>query len=77
MLVLFLILRYKVVLISDNFEDIQPMFDKLIAKFEKIGLKMNIAKTKLMTNGDEDRAISASNIPLGKIDKYGSENKWE
>lgn len=42
-----------IVLIAPNLEQLEMMLLQLNAESQKIGLKMNLSKTKIMTNIDE------------------------
>lgn len=66
-------LRYAddIVLITDNFIDLQEMVQELAEASQKIGLHMNINKTKVMTNNQEDRRdIIINEKVIERVDKY-------
>lgn len=66
-------LRYAddIVLITDNFIDLQEMVQELAEASQKIGLEMNINKTKIMTNNQEDRRdIVINDTVIERVDKY-------
>lgn len=73
-----------VVLITDTFEGIQAMVNQLTTASENVGLKINIQKTKMMTNTENQNNVTINGSPLetvkeyiylGQVIKLGKENQ--
>jgi hypothetical protein len=65
-------LRYAndVVLITDKQDELFTMLTQLAQKSEKIGLKMNMNKTKIMTNTNNKINIGINNENIEVVDHY-------
>lgn len=65
-------LRYAddVILTAATFEELQIMIKELEEASRKVGLKMNMKKTKIMTNTQEDRNVRIDNCILEKVNEY-------
>lgn len=57
-----------IVLISTDIQELKSMLQDLSEKSKKIGLKMNLDKTKIISNRQED--ITIENTIMKKVEKY-------
>lgn len=59
-----------IILLADNLEDIKIMLQELQEVCATVGLKMNIGKTKFMTNLVPSNNLIIENSEIGLVDKY-------
>jgi hypothetical protein len=59
-----------IVLIAVDLDQAQAMLQQLNEESSKIGLKMNLSKTKIMTNIDDDRDIKIGDTVIERVDSY-------
>ena len=59
-----------IVLIALDLDQAQVMLQQLNEESSKIGLKMNLSKTKVMTNIDDDRDIKIGDTIIERVDSY-------
>ena len=59
-----------IVLIAVDLDQAQVMLQQLNDESSKIGLKMNLSKTKIMTNIDDDRDIKIGDTVIERVDNY-------
>lgn len=57
-----------IVLISSNIQELKDMLEQLKGAAEGVGLKMNISKTKIMSNTGEDMDVDG--IKLESVGEY-------
>jgi hypothetical protein len=58
------------VLMAADLDQAQVMLQQLNEESSKIGLKMNLSKTKVMTNIDDDRDIKIGDTVIERVDSY-------
>lgn len=58
-----------IVLFSESSEQLETMLSALSEESEKVGLKMNVDKTKIMTNRTEN-IVNLNGKPLEYVKKY-------
>ena len=59
-----------IVLIAPNLEQLEMMLLQLNAESQKVGLKMNLSKTKIMTNIEEQSEIKIGDRVIGVVESY-------
>ena len=59
-----------IILIKTNKLQLQTMLSQLNNESQKIGLKMNLSKTKIMTNIDDDTIIKIGNDEIKIVENY-------
>ena len=59
-----------IVLMALDLDQAQVMLQQLNEESSKVGLKMNLSKTKVMTNIDDDREIKIGDTVIERVDTY-------
>src|ERR1700742_812031 len=59
-----------IILIAANLDQLQTMMNQLQQESSKIGLKMNLSKTKVMANIDDDAVIKVGDDVIERVDSY-------
>lgn len=59
-----------IILIAANLDQAQVMLEQLNEESNKVGLKMNLSKTKYMTNINDDRDIKIGDTVIERVDSY-------
>src|ERR1700744_2591076 len=59
-----------IILIAANLDQLQTMMNQLHQESSKISLKMNLSKTKVMTNIDDDAVIKVGDDVIERVDSY-------
>ena len=59
-----------IILIAADLDQLQTMMNQLHQESSKIGLKMNLSKTKVMTNIDDDAVIKVGDDVIERVDSY-------
>jgi len=59
-----------IVLMAVDLDQAEVMLRQLNEEANKIGLKMNLTKTKIMTNIDDDREITIGDTVIERVDSY-------
>lgn len=59
-----------IALIAANLNQLQTMISQLHQESGKVGLKMNLSKTKVMTNIDDDTVIKVGHDGIERVDNY-------
>src|SRR6201996_1842282 len=59
-----------IVLMSVDLDEAQVMSQQLNEEASKVGLKMSLSKTKIMTNIDDDRDIKIGDTIIERVDCY-------
>ena len=59
-----------IILIAADLDQAQIMLEQLNEESSKVGLKMNLSKTKIMTNIDDDRDIKIGDTVIERVDSY-------
>jgi hypothetical protein len=59
-----------IVLMAADLDQAQVMLQQLNEESSKVGLKMNLSKTKVMTNIDDDRDIKIGDTVIERVDSY-------
>jgi endonuclease/exonuclease/phosphatase family metal-dependent hydrolase len=59
-----------IILFATNKRQLQKMLTQLNEKSQKIGLKMNLSKTKIMTNIEDDTIIKIGNEVIEVVENY-------
>src|SRR6202012_779890 len=57
-----------IILIAADLDQLQTMMNQLHQESSKIGLKMNLSKTKVMTNIDDDAVIKVEDDVIKRVD---------
>lgn len=65
-------LRYAddIIIFATSFEELQTMITQLLRASEEVGLKMNLEKTKIMTNTQDFRQITLNEKKLESVSEY-------
>ena len=59
-----------IILIAADLDQLQTMMNQLHQESSKIGLQMNLSKTKVMTNIDDDAVIKVGDDVIERVDSY-------
>ena len=59
-----------IVLVALDLDEAQVMLEELNEEANKVGLKMNLSKTKIMTNIEDDREMKIGDTVVEKVDSY-------